>query len=260
MMLKRLLAHPLTKGMDIDSPQTTLLRRRIIREKPFLRKTYEHWYRRIATALPDGDGLVVELGSGGGFMSECIPDLITSDVFEVPGVKTVVDAHALPFADGSLRAIVMTDVLHHIPDVRRFLTEATRCVRAGGAIVMIEPWVTPWARLVWRFHHEAFAPQAPTWSIPHGGALSGANMALPWILFVRDRQVFEQDYPQWRIRSIDPFMPLAFLLSGGVSCRSFAPGWAFGACRWMEDRLERWRDTWAMFAQIVLDRIPSPKV
>ena len=170
MMLKRLLAHPLTKDMDIDSPQTTLLRRRIIREKPFLRKTYEHWYRRIVTALPDGDGLVVELGSGGGFMSEFIPNLITSDVFEVPGVKTVVDAHALPFADGSLRAIVMTDVLHHIPDVRRFLTEATRCVRVGGAIVMIEPWVTPWAQLVWRFHHEAFAPQAPTWSIPHGGS------------------------------------------------------------------------------------------
>ena len=60
--------------------------------------------------------------------------------------------------------------------------------------------------------------------------------------------------------AIEPFLPLAFLMSGGASLRSFAPRWAFGACRWMEDRLERWRDTWAMFAQIVLERIPSPKV
>jgi len=51
--------------------------------------------------------------------------------------------HFIASSDGSLRAIVMTDVLHHIPNVESFFAEAARCVRPGGVIVMIEPWLTP---------------------------------------------------------------------------------------------------------------------
>ena len=65
-MLKSLLAHPLTKGLDIDDPKTTRLRRQIIQEKYFLRKIYEEWYQSIAASLPGGEGAVLELGSGGG--------------------------------------------------------------------------------------------------------------------------------------------------------------------------------------------------
>jgi 2-polyprenyl-3-methyl-5-hydroxy-6-metoxy-1,4-benzoquinol methylase len=48
----------------------------------------------------------------------------------------------------SLRGIVMTNVLHHIPDARAFLKEAARCLHPGGVIAMIEPWVSPWSRLI----------------------------------------------------------------------------------------------------------------
>ncbi len=40
----------------------------------------------------------------------------------------VLDAHDLPFGDGSLRAIVMTDVLHHLARPRDFLN----CWRRNG--------------------------------------------------------------------------------------------------------------------------------
>jgi hypothetical protein len=40
-MLKSLLAHPLTCGLDLDDPRTTELRRRIIQEKSFLRQIYQ---------------------------------------------------------------------------------------------------------------------------------------------------------------------------------------------------------------------------
>jgi hypothetical protein len=43
-MLKEWLAHPLTRGLDINDPNVTHLRRRIIQEKPFLRKIYQEWY------------------------------------------------------------------------------------------------------------------------------------------------------------------------------------------------------------------------
>ena len=51
----------------------------------------------------------------------------------------MLDGEKIPFKNASLRGIVMIDVFHHIPCVKSFLTEATRCVRAGSVIVMIEP-------------------------------------------------------------------------------------------------------------------------
>ena len=61
-VLKALLAHPLTRRLDIDDPQATDLRRRIIREKKFLKLIYEDWYTWIVSTLPPGRGPVVELG------------------------------------------------------------------------------------------------------------------------------------------------------------------------------------------------------
>ncbi len=256
------LLHPATRGMDVDDPQTTERRRAIIRNKRFLFQLYEEWYGLIRRHLPSGADPVVELGSGAGFMKEWIPGLVTTDVLPVAGVDRVLPATGiLPFADGSLRAIVMTDVLHHIGTPERFFTEAARVVRPGGAIVMIEPWVTPWSRFVYgHFHSEPFRPEAEQWGFPDQGPLSGANGALPWILFVRDRSKFERQFPEWSPTRIEPLMPFAYLLSGGVSLRSLAPGWAYRPCRVLERALGPVGKRSAMFALITLVRnVPRPE-
>jgi SAM-dependent methyltransferase len=254
-MLRTWLTYPLTRGLDIDDPRTTHLRRQIIQEKCFLRKTYEEWYQALAACLPPGDGAVLELGAGAGFMSDFIPGLVTSEVFICPNLRAVLDASRLPFAARSLRAIVMTDVLHHLPNAREFFAEATRCVRPSGVIAMIEPWVTPWSRIVYsRLHHEPFQPAALSWELPVTGPLSGANGALPWIIFARDRDKFEQEFPRWRIELIKPMMPLRYLLSGGVSLRSLVPAWSFGFWKHLENIVECWSNQIAMFSQIVLRR------
>ena len=127
-------------------------------------------------------------------------------------------------ADASLRAIVMTNVLHHLPDVASFFGEATRVVRPGGAIVMIEPWVTPWSRVIYTvLHHEPFDPTAAEWRVSGNGPLSGANGALPWILFERDRSRFEREFPALRVASITPGMPFRYLLSGGFTSGGMYP-------------------------------------
>ena len=251
----RWLTHPLTQGLDIDAPETTHVRRRILREKVFLRRIYEEWYRSILTELPEGPGRILEIGTGAGFLSEYIPDLITSEIFPVPGVQLALDSRYLPVATAKLRAIVMTDVFHHIPESKRFLREAARAVRPGGAIVMIEPWNSTWSRWVYtHLHHEPFRPGAEEWEFPSSGPLSGANGALPWIVFERDRTRFIQEYPEWRIMSVRPMMPFRYLLSGGVGYRSFMPGWTFPVWRGLERGLEPLARRLAMFARIVLRR------
>ncbi len=254
-MLNGLLAHPLTRGLDVDDPRTTELRLRIIREKEFLRRIYQEWYERIAKSLPEREGAVLELGSGAGFMNEHIAGLITSEVFPTPGVEMVIDATRMPFRERELRGVVMTNVLHHIPNVRLFFQEAARTVRAGGVISMIEPWVTRWSRLVYgRLHHEPCDPEAAAWEFPSAGPLSSANEALAWIVFARDREQFQKEFPQWRIERVEPLMPFTYLVSGGVSMRSLMPGWSYGAWRAAENLISRFGDSSAMFAHIVLVR------
>ncbi|MFO0874323.1 MAG: methyltransferase domain-containing protein [Phycisphaerales bacterium] len=284
-MLSRLLAHPATRGLDLDSPQTTAIRREIVRGKPFLRKIYEEWYRLIAERVPkpvtggsvdtattvagttaasgrdDEDTMAdaaLELGSGAGFLDEFVPRLVTSDVFAVPGVARVIDARELPFRDASLRAIAMTNVFHHIPQVERFLDEAQRCLRPGGRLVMIEPWVTWWSRVVYtRLHHEPFDPAAPDWSFPATGPLSGANGALPWIVFSRDRDRLSRGFPRLRVLEARPIMPLRYLVSGGISMRALQPGWLHGAWAGLERLGGPLTRASGMFAIVVVERAPG---
>lgn len=238
-------------GMEVDDPATTLLRRARLQQKPFLRQIYLEWYALLLARIRNLDP-VLELGSGGGFLSDLHPGILRSDLIKIPGNSLTTDACQLPFKEGALGAIVMTNVLHHIPDVGLFLTEATRCLRPGGRVVMIEPWNTLWSRWVYRsLHTEPFDPEA-TWKFPFRGPLSSANNALPWILFRRDRDQFEEAFPNLKLLEIQPLMPFVYLLSGGISTLLGAPGWSYRTCRSMEQILGL--DRQGLFALIDLER------
>jgi hypothetical protein len=56
----------------------------------------------------------------------------------------------------------------------------------------------------------------------------GANDALPWIIFARDRLKFEQEFPDWRIETIKPIMPFRYLFPEAFHCAAFAPVGASG--------------------------------
>jgi SAM-dependent methyltransferase len=254
-LVGRWLAHPLTKGLDPDDPAATALRRQVIEKKPFLRKIYLEWYGKLLHALPAVPGSVLELGSGAGFFRELCPEAITSEVFVCPGVQSVIDARRLPFRDASLRAIVMTDVMHHIPEPARFLAEAQRTLAPGGRVLMIEPWVSAWSKFVYtRFHPEPFRPEASSWDFPPRGPLSGANGAMPWMIFQRDLAAFRQRFPALEVARIEPMMPFRYLVSGGVSMRNLAPAWSYGLWKAAERLLAPWMRQLAMFAFIALER------
>ncbi len=254
--LKKYLQHPAALGMDMDAPESNQIFFQIISDKPFLKQIYTQWYLDLANSLPENvTGPVLELGSGAGFMKKYIPDLITSEILDISNVDIVLDGQSLPFSDASLRAIVMLDVLHHLPKVKFFLKEAARCIKPGGVVAMIEPWYTKWSGFIYsHLHSEPFFPDADNWHFPVGGPLSAANGALPWIVFNRDRAIFQNEFPDWQILKIRLHTPFVYLLSGGLSMRSFVPGNSFGLCRKIENTLIPWMDSFAMFATIIIKK------
>ena len=49
------------------------------------------------------------------------------------------DATRLPFADGSVDAVLIRDLLHHLPDRAAALAEAARVLAPGGRLTLVEP-------------------------------------------------------------------------------------------------------------------------
>jgi SAM-dependent methyltransferase len=219
----------------LDDPNRTLEHRNIILSKRFLKKIYLDWYSNFVEEVKKNPtGKYLEIGSGGGFLKELIPTVITSDVMPLPHVEMTFSAEKMPFKDNELDGIFMVSVLHHIPRPHMFFKEAERVLKPGGKIIMLEPALTPLALLAYKtFHHEPFLPDAG-WEIPFTGPLSGANGALPHIYMVRDRKKFEQDFPLLSIDKIKLHTAFAYALSGGVSFKSLVPAWSYGFWKFLE--------------------------
>jgi hypothetical protein len=118
---------------------------------------------------------------------------------------------------------------------------------------MIEPWVNSWSCFVYQnLHHERFDPTEQAWEFESSGPLSGANGALPWMIFERDQTTFEEEFPTLKVEVVLPIMPFCYLLSGGLSMRGLLPGFTYGLVRSVEGLIERSNKNLGMFALIVL--------
>ncbi len=254
--MKNFLQHPLAENLDLDSPEASSVHRQIIRNKPFLQKLYHEWYQSIVLYLPDhSERKILELGSGGGYLNTFIPNIITSDIQLNNDVHLLLDAKELPFSTCSLDAIVMVDVFHHINDVDIFFQESIRCLTERGRIIMVEPWITTCSALIYKhLHHEPYLPESEKWNFPDSGPLSGANLALPWIVFKRDRELFLNKYSKFKINAVNLDWPFVYLLSGGVSMKTLVPNWSYPIFRRIELLLKPIRKHIAMFATIVLEK------
>lgn len=223
--------------LPLDSPERTILHKEIISRKRFLRKLYSKWYTSMVEEINQlPEGILVELGSGGGFFKEFAPAMICSDILDLPGNDMCFSALDMPFEDNSVSGIFMIDTFHHIPNSEKFLQEADRVLKKGGIIMMIEPANSYWGRFVYRnFHHEPFEPSWD-WDFPLSGPMSGANGALPWIVFERDASRFKDTFPALDIKSVKFHTPFIYLVSGGVSFRQLLPDFAYGLVHFF-DRL-----------------------
>lgn len=220
---------------DLDSAEAMGYHRQAIREKPFLRRLYQDFYREFIRRLPCRESpRIVELGSGGGFLKEMLPGVITADIRFSEGIDLGFSADQIPFRDESVDAFLLLNVFHHFSQPLRCLGEMARCLRPGGRVIMIEPANTPWRRFVDGLaHSEPFDVNAG-WELPAGGPMSAANGALAWIIFSRDWDKIQPRFPRLKIKEIKRHTPFCYIVSGGLAYRQILPTCLYGLVRGVE--------------------------
>ncbi len=173
--------------MSLD---TLLEHRRIWARKPVLAAVYRPWFERLLAGLAPG-ARVLEVGAGPGFLAAHAratrPDLryVTTDVVPTPGTDVAADALRLPFRDGSLDAVLVLDVIHHLARPWGFFAEVARCLRPGGELRAIEPWITPLSYPVYRFFHQEGCSLGVDTRAPFGAGDKrpfDGDQAVPWKL------------------------------------------------------------------------------
>jgi SAM-dependent methyltransferase len=215
--------------------ESTLVRfaehRRAWSGNPALRTCYQRWYGRLRDALPSPElGVRVELGSGPGFAAEFIPDLVLTDIVQAPWHARRAAAEALPFGDGEVGALVLFDVLHHVEEPAAFFAEATRVLRPGGRIVLVEPYISLLSRVIYGFFH----PELVDMSVDPLARTTGAghedkdpfqsNQALPTLIFCRRHaRRFTTMFPQLAVTRVERFAGLSYPATGGFSRRPLLP-------------------------------------
>ncbi len=241
---------------DLDDPNASLAHRDIILKKPFLKRLYTDWYLIfIIKSKEIKNGKYLEIGSGGGFLKDVFPEVITSDILILPNVDLIFTAEEIPFKENELASIVMLNVFHHIPKPHLFLKEAQRTLIKGGKIIMTEPANSALARFIYkRFHHEPFDEKGQR-EIKAGNPLSNSNQALPYIYFERDLDLFKKDFPLLKINSINYHSPFSYIISGGVSRSAMLPFFMYNFVKGIEWLFSPFYKQIGLFCTIEIEKI-----
>jgi SAM-dependent methyltransferase len=259
-MLRGLLTPPEVERLEVDDAARLDVHAAVLRGKPMLeavfRECHDAFMQRDARYFGDTPGERIELGAGVAPVRDTYPDVLATDVVPGKGLDRVLDAQALDLPDAGVRALFGQNCFHHFPDPARFLAEAERVVRPGGGVILIEPYHGPVASVLYKrlFASEDFDKRMPGWTTAATGPMTGANQALSYIVFRRDRAEFERRFPGLELVSEEPLGNyIRYLASGGLNFRQIAPTRAAGLLARVE-RLLAPANRWLALHQIVVLR------
>ena len=240
--------------------QRQIAHRGVWEQKETIRLLYRDFHRRLLDSCPAGR--VLDIGGGTAHIKDVRSDIVSTDILLFPGIDVVADAHRLPFPDESFMGVVMLDVLHHLERPIEFLEEASRVLKPGGRLAMIEPAMTPLARRFYDYFHaepvdmdaDPFADVA----INPDRDPFDANQAIPTLLFATSaacRRV-EEVIPSLRVRSVDWLSLFAYPMSGGFQSWSLMPAALVGPLLAFEEKVpEAVRRQIAFRMMVVLERL-----
>jgi SAM-dependent methyltransferase len=250
-----------TVANDTQAYEQLLRHRRIWESKPVLRRVYnEEFFARLLASRKPG-GVSIEAGAGPGFFKQLAPDIVSTDLIWCPWLDAIADAQRLPFRDASVTNIFGLDMLHHLAAPMALLREAGRILVPGGRLILIEPWITPFSYLIFRFLHQERCDLSETpWRVAPPAASEkmafDGNQAIPFLLFgTRHRAETLDALPEFKLAALEPFCLFAYLLSGGFKPMNLLPQFLYPAISKLERAtLPLWRSVAALRILLVLEK------
>jgi len=228
-LLLKYLRNPLLDEMDVDGLNRLTLHKKILNQKAMLKAVFLEFhqsFKRLNLKFLSGDGIEVELGAGVAPMRESYPDVLATDIVPSENLDLVINAEQMEFADGSVRVLYGQNCFHHFPNPRAFFKEAERVLVSGGGIILLEPYYGPLATFMYKrlFKTEGFDKSCRRWETAATGPMNGANQALSYIVFIRDREIFLRENPALNIVNhslVGNY--LKYLFSGGLNFKKLCP-------------------------------------
>jgi hypothetical protein len=255
------LRDPLLDGLDVDGENRLKLHRKMLEKKRMLRDVFTEFhfmFRRFEQQFLSGEGAKVELGAGISPMRDSYSEVLATDIVDAPHLDKVVNAEAMDLTDQSVKVIYGQNCFHHFPHPDRFFHELDRVLVPGGGAILLEPYYGPFATFLYKrlFRTEGFDKAYPSWETPVAGPMNGANQALSYIVFVRDRELYEKKYPHLKIVHQELARNyLKYLLSGGLNFRQLLPDSFTGGVGLLEKLISPFNRWFALHHVIVIRRM-----
>ncbi|PDT19818.1 class I SAM-dependent methyltransferase [Rhizobium hidalgonense] len=210
------------------------------------------WYRELYAQLFDqipnfSQKKVLEIGSGTSPLKKFQPHIMATDVLNLDYLDIVFDCHNIAdlqaIKDHSIDVITLTNVLHHLRDPILFLSGASRKLKKGGQLVLVEPYFSAVSYPFLKFlHHEPvdFQISQPVLDTIEG-PLSSSNQAIPYMMFFSRRDWLTRLSNQYDLKAIKLgyFTSIAYMVTGGISRILPVPHWLYRLYLPIDRRLAR---------------------
>jgi SAM-dependent methyltransferase len=197
---------------------------------------YRELYRDQFKDFPNPAALsILEIGSGTSPLKQFLSNVVTSDVLDLDYLDLVFDCHEIDkldaIRDNSLDVITLTNVLHHLKRPIAFLNRAASKLKSGGKVIATEPFFSLLSTVIFKYmHHEAVDFRISEPELSHvEGPLASANIALPWLMFLRNRAWLQRLSDNFDVTnvSVRPFSALSYMVTGGISHRVPVPSFVY---------------------------------
>lgn len=244
--------------LDLEGAARLEWHRSVLARKRMTREVFLECHallRSLGRRYLTGEGVSIEVGAGAAPMRDLDPAVLSADVVFGPHLNLVLDAQRIGLRARSVRVLYAQNAFHHFPEPERFFGELERVLCPGGGAVLLDPFHGPAATFLFKrlFRSEGFDKTSPSWETPVLGPMNGANQALSYLVFVRDRGLFEERFPTLRIVHREPVGNyLRYLASGGLNFRQLLPDGSIPALRLVERALRPLRSLLALHHVIVL--------
>ena len=262
-ILRNLFLDKKLKNINVDDLQLLKHHQIIIEEKNILKSAYISFYETMLNFRKKyftANGKELELGSGISFFKKINSCLITSDVRKYENIDLIINAEKIQLENNSIKCVYAQNVLHHLRNPYNFFSELNRILIKGGGCILIEPHNGFLSKFFHKIIHksEIFDTNQPDWINTNiQGPYSGANQALSYIIFERDKSKFQSLYGE-NFQILDHFYInnyLRFLFSGGLNFKQLLPDFFLNLLILLERTLKPFNKYLSLHRAIVIKKI-----